>query len=115
MSFKGPVQEHIEERLKETFAPEHLEIENESHGRVEDESHFHVIVVAPAFDGIPLLERHRAIQALFIDESGALKFHALRITAKTPKQWAKNNSVPAPPKCTGQGDGRHPTDTTQFT
>ena len=83
------------------------------HGRVEDESHFHVLIVAPAFEGQALLDRHRAVQTLFTDDAGKLKFHALRITAKTPAQWAKTQTVPAAPKCSG-GDGRKPTDASQF-
>lgn len=84
-----------------------------SHGRIEDESHFHVLIVSVAFEGQALLDRHRAVQALFTDETGRMKFHALRITAKTPAQWAQTQVVPAAPKCAG-GDGRKPTDTTQF-
>ena len=53
---------------------------------MEDESHFHVLVVAESFEGQPLLARHRAVQALFTDAGGQLKFHALRITAKSPAQ-----------------------------
>lgn len=121
------------------------------HGRVEDESHFHVLVVAAAFEGRGPLERHRAIQGLFTDDGGQvildwvaapppclqllacvhrldtatpslrahwsvacqLKFHALRITAKTPAQWARAQSVPDAPKCAG-GDGRGPTDVSLF-
>ena len=83
------------------------------HGNIEDESHFHVLIVAPAFEGQALLDRHRAVQTLFTDDAGRLKFHALRITAKTPAQWAKTQSIPAAPQCSG-GDGRKPTDSSQF-
>ena len=41
-SFAGPRQRSIEQRLTEVFAPTHLEVLNESHGRKEDESHFKV-------------------------------------------------------------------------
>ena len=114
MSFKGPVQEHIQQTLEETFEPLHLEVTNESHRRAEDESHFHVLVVSDKFEGTPLIKRHRAVQSLFTDEQGQLKFHSLRITAKTEKQWANNNTVHQAPKCTGKGDGRAPTDASQF-
>ena len=114
MAFRGPVQQHIEETVASAFEPAHLEVTNESHGRIEDESHFHVLVVSDAFDKTPLIQRHRAVQALFTDEHGALKFHSLRITAKTTKQWGKNATVSAAPKCTGKGDGRAPTDASQF-
>jgi stress-induced morphogen len=84
-------------------------------GRKEDESHFHVVVVSDLFEGVPIIKRHQAIMGLFKDESGCLKFHALRITAKTPSQWEKmGGNVPVAPKCTGKGDGRGPTDTTKL-
>ena len=37
------------------------------------------LVVAEAFDGQALLDRHRAVQSLFVDESGKLKFRACRL------------------------------------
>ncbi|CAK0804756.1 unnamed protein product, partial [Prorocentrum cordatum] len=99
--YRGPVQ---------ALKPLHLEVANESHGRAQDESHFHVLVVAEAFEGIRPLQRHRLVNQLFTDEAGQLKFHSLRITAKTPGAWAEDQTAPAAPKCTGRGDGRGPTD-----
>jgi stress-induced morphogen len=84
-------------------------------GRKEDESHFHVVVVSEQFGGMPIIKRHQAIMNLFKDESGSLKFHALRITAKTLPQWEKmQGNTPDAPKCTGKGDGRGPTDVTKL-
>merc|ERR1712217_202370 len=100
------MQLHVEKTLRETFNPEHLEVTNESHGKHSDESHFHVVVVSEKFEGMRLLERQRTINKLFTDQSGAMLFHALRITAKTPTQWAENSKVPAAPSCSGKGDGR---------
>ncbi|CAJ1412487.1 unnamed protein product [Effrenium voratum] len=110
-SFGGPVQRHIEQKLSE-LRPLHLEVANESHGRKSDESHFHVLVVSKAFDGLKPLERHRLVNGLFT-EDGSLKFHSLRITAKTPAMWEEDKSTSARPKCTGRGDGNgKATDTT---
>merc|ERR1712106_1184765 len=106
----GPVQDHIESKLQEALEPTHFEVTNESHGRITDESRFHVLVVSQVFDGVKALERHRRIQQLFTDEGGGLKFHSLRITARTPEQWVKDQAVPEAPKCSGKGDGRQPTD-----
>ncbi|CAL1142716.1 unnamed protein product [Cladocopium goreaui] len=108
--FYGPVQKHIEERLQSELQPLHLEVKNESHGRKSDESHFHVLVVSKAFDGLKPLQRHRLVNGLFTAEDGSLKFHSLRITAKTPAMWEQDPSVAARPKCTGKGDGRVATD-----
>uniref|UniRef100_A0A7S3V1W0 BolA-like protein n=1 Tax=Aplanochytrium stocchinoi TaxID=215587 RepID=A0A7S3V1W0_9STRA len=115
MAFLGPVQQHIEKTLQEALNPTYLQITNESHGRKEDESHFHVLVVSKVFEeNKSLIEKHRRVQSLFTDEEGKLKFHSLRITAKTPEQWEKSNKVQAAPKCTGKGDGRAPTDVTKL-
>ena len=62
-SFHGPVQQMVEDRLSKAFEPLHLEVINESHGRIEDESHFKVIVVSEAFDGLSLIKRHRAVRS----------------------------------------------------
>ncbi|CAE8631355.1 unnamed protein product [Polarella glacialis] len=114
-SFRGPVQDHIEERLlKSVLAPLHLEVANESHGRASDESHFHVFVVSEAFEGLRPIARHRLVSQLFVGEDGNLKFHSLRITAKTPAMWEKDQSAPVAPKCSGKGDGRAPTDVTSL-
>lgn len=64
------MQEEIRDRLTEAFAPERLEVVNDSHrhaGHAGDdgsgESHFRVAIRAPAFAGMTRLARHRAIHA----------------------------------------------------
>eukprot|EP00966_Prymnesium_polylepis_P064789 1502784-Prymnesium_polylepis.1 len=104
-SFSGPRQAQIEHRLVETFAPVHLEVLNESHGRKEDESHFKVVVVSDAFDGKRLVARHRAVNDALL-ENGELPFHSLSVAAaKTPAEWGVSSAVPKSPRCMG-GDGR---------
>lgn len=108
-AFVGPVQTFISKQIEQNLAPAQYSVQNESHGRVEDESHFHVLVVSKAFEGQSRLERHRAVQSLFTDDAKQLKFHSLRITARTPEEHEKKQTVPKAPGCTGKGDGRHPT------
>lgn len=110
----GPMQLHVENKLIEAFSPEHLEVTNESHGKHSDESHFHVVIVTSKFEGMRLLERQRSVNKLFVDESGKLIFHALRITAKTPAQWDSNPTVPTAPACSGKGDGRVASDVSKI-
>ena len=50
-AFRGPMQEQVEEKLAQALEPTHLEVMNESHGRLEDESHFKVVVVSDKFEG----------------------------------------------------------------
>ena len=102
--FYGPRQELIEEQLRRSFPKaESLEVTNESHGGLKNESHFHVHVVSLEFEGKKLLERQRIVNGVFTESDGNLPFHSLRITAHTPEQAAKLG-VPAAPKCKG-GDG----------
>ena len=64
------------------------------------ESHFKVVVVSDKFEGMPLIQRHRLVNAVLEDE---LKndVHALSIQAKTPLQWEQNSTVTATPNCLG--------------
>lgn len=66
------VKSEIEARLSAAFAPERLEVVNESHrhaGHAGDdgsgESHFRVMIRAPALGAMGRVDRHRAVhQAL---------------------------------------------------
>ncbi|MDQ6432629.1 BolA family protein [Mesorhizobium sp. LHD-90] len=92
------LQSEIEAKLTETFAPERLEVINESHQHaghhhVESghhatfdgtgETHFRVRIVSAAFAGKSRVERHRAVNHLL---SGELKrgVHALAIEPAAP-------------------------------
>jgi BolA protein len=67
-----PVKDEIETLLRAAFAPDRLEVENESHkhaGHSGDdgsgESHFRVLIRAGAFQPMSRVARHRAVhQAL---------------------------------------------------
>ncbi|MDN2567651.1 BolA family transcriptional regulator [Aquibium sp. A9E412] len=88
----------IESKLQAAFAPERLEVRDESHlhaghhhaeaGRdaVFDgsgETHFRVRIVASAFAPMSRVERHRAVNAALADElSGGV--HALAIEPAAP-------------------------------
>jgi len=107
---EGPRQAYIEERLNDVFSPTYLDVQNTSHGRKSDESHFKVVVVSDKFDGMKLIGRHRAINKAVSegssDGAASLGFHSLEIgAAKTPKEWEQNSIVRDSPKCQG-GDGR---------
>ena len=81
------IEDIMHERLTRGFSPQHLEIVNESHrhaGHAGDdgsgESHFRVIIRAPAFAGQSRLARHRAVHAaLGADLIGRIHALALEI------------------------------------
>lgn len=64
------VEDEIRDRLVQAFAPARLEVVNESHrhaGHAGDdgsgESHFRVVIAAPAFGPMTRVARHRAVHA----------------------------------------------------
>merc|ERR1719261_2379068 len=92
----GPRELRITQALSSAFAPTHLEVLNESHGRREDESHFKVVVVSDKFEGVkPLIKRHRLVTAaITADTDGQLDFHSLSVAvAKTPDEWGSSSTV----------------------
>ena len=76
----------IRRRLEAEFAPEMLEIDDESHlhrghaGARDGRGHFHVTIVSTRFDGENLVARHRRIYRA-LGELMQTDIHALRIDA----------------------------------
>jgi len=92
------IQERIEGKLQKAFAPERLDVINESHQHaghhhVESghhatfdgtgETHFRVRIVAEKFAGMSRVDRHRAVNDLLADELKA-GLHALAIEPAAP-------------------------------
>lgn len=80
----------ITKKLREAFAPEGLEVKDESHlheghaGHAPGgETHFRIYIVSPAFKGKTRIERHRMVNtALSAELAGSV--HALAIHAQAP-------------------------------
>lgn len=100
----GPVQLALAARLTEAFAPNALQVTNESFMHAVppgSESHFRVVVVSPEFAGQSPLARHRAVHAVVATEiAGGI--HALAVEARTPQEWEAldRRSTPSP-QCLG--------------
>jgi BolA protein len=80
----------ITNKLREAFAPESLDVTDESHlheghagHRPGGETHFRVYIVSPAFEGKTRIERHRMINAVLAAELAG-SVHALAIKAQAP-------------------------------
>lgn len=78
----------ISERLTAAFAPEQLEIIDDSHKHAGHASaggagHFRVQIVADAFTGKSLIERHRMVYGALEDLMNS-EIHALSIDARAP-------------------------------
>jgi stress-induced morphogen len=97
------IQRLIEQKLRERLVPAVLEVLNESSRHSVppgSETHFKVVVVSDAFEGKPLVERHRLVYEILAEEmrSGV---HALTITSRTPGEWQKSENVAPSPPCLG--------------
>ena len=86
----GSVQQEMEDLLKEAFSPTRLEVINDSakpSGHAGDdgsgESHFTVVIEAPAFADKSRLERQRMVNRALGDIPGE-RVHALAIQASAP-------------------------------
>jgi len=88
------VENRIREKLTKAFAPQALEVVNDSDRHAghagspgTGESHFTVKVVSAAFSGKSRLERHRMVNEALSEELG--KIHALAITALAPDEHSR--------------------------
>ena len=77
--------------LAKAFEIQTLDIEDESHlhaghaGAASGGGHFKMTIVAPQFQGLGLLARHRAVYAA-LNRHIPAEIHALTISALTPKE-----------------------------
>ena len=98
------VQADIEQKLAETLTPAHLEVINESQMHnvpPGSESHFKVVIVTDAFDGVSRVRRHQQVNGILAKE---LKedIHALSMQTMTLDEWtARGGQVMASPECLG--------------
>ncbi len=98
------VQDVIIEKLVESLSPVHLQVDNISHMHAvpaDAETHFDVVVVSEAFEGLRAVQCHQRVYQLLADELSS-GVHALAIHAFTPEYWALSGEVPAPPECHGE-------------
>ena len=86
----GPVEQEMEQLLIAAFSPTRLELINDSakhSGHSGDdgsgESHFTIVIEAPAFAEMSRIERQRAVNKALGDIPGE-RVHALAIQASAP-------------------------------
>ena len=94
----------IENKLKESLKPSHLEVINESHlHNVEPgrESHVRIVAISDIFEGLNLVKRHQLIYSQVQEEiSGPI--HALTLHTFTESEWKEKNKTAEPsPDCLG--------------
>lgn len=90
--------ETLRAALSTGLRTEQIEIEDESHlhaghaGARSGRGHFRVRVVSETFEGLSLIQRHRAIYAA-LGELMQTEIHALSIQALTPAEAALKPTV----------------------
>ncbi len=97
------IQTSIETKLQQ-LSPLHLEVLNESSMHnvpAGSESHFKVTVVSNEFEGKMLIQRHRLVKCLLMEELEG-EVHALSLHTKTGAEWvASGGTVSDSPACLG--------------
>ncbi len=98
------IQQEIETRLRDSFQPEHMAVENESHQHsvpANSETHFKVILVSTHFTGVAKVKRHQQIYHLLAEQMNQ-GVHALALHLYSPEEWqARGQLSPDSPQCLG--------------
>src|SRR5947209_7852902 len=87
--------ERLRLALRRAFSPVVLEVVDDSAkhaghvgARPQGETHYSVLLVSEAFDGLTRVARHRAVHDLLAAEFGG-GLHALALTLRTPAEQAR--------------------------
>ena len=98
------MKDRLAKLITDALHPQHLDVFDESHMHNVPrgaQSHFKIVVVSEAFSGMPLVARHRKINALakpLFDET----LHALALHTMTPEEWQqRDGQFPRSPQCMG--------------
>ncbi|MBC6980400.1 MULTISPECIES: BolA family transcriptional regulator [unclassified Caulobacter] len=88
----GSVTQALRRKLETAFSPDRLEIVDDSarhagHAGTREggESHFNVVIVSAAFEGLTRVERQRRVNAALREELAG-PVHALSIKALSPSE-----------------------------
>lgn len=99
------IENQIRQKLEEQFSPLHMELVNESsmHNVPQgSETHFKLLIVSQAFEGLGRVQRQQKIYSLLKEEMGEI-IHALSQRVLTPQEWKTlgGNVSISSPQCLG--------------
>ena len=98
------VHETITAKIQEALAPVHLEVIDESYMHAVPpgaESHFRLLVVSDRFEGMALVQRHKAVYQVLADEMRD-RVHALGLQTLATSEWDPDETgVAESPECLG--------------
>jgi BolA protein len=86
----------IESVLRDRFRPSHFELRDDSAkhvghpGATSGGGHFHVVIVAEAFEGVSRLDQHRLVNCALADLFGPV-IHALALSTFAPSEWTRES------------------------
>ena len=98
------LQDKVYSQLKDsTLQPQYLLVENESHNHnvpAGSESHFKAVIVSEQFRNQRLVDRHRLVYGILIEQLKTI--HAFALNCYTPDEWTTRNKKVSPsPACLG--------------
>ena len=97
-------QQDIEDSLRAHFAPDFLDVENESHQHsvpANSETHFRVVLVSAAFAHASRVVRHQQVYKVLAKELQG-PVHALALHTYAPDEWEQRRELaPDSPACLG--------------
>ena len=88
----------IENRLRERFDAEHVDVLDESHlhaghaGAASGGGHFRAVIVSARFDGLSRVSRQRLVYEALDEEMGG-EIHALSMQTLTPGEWRSRSNA----------------------
>ena len=88
-------------KLESHFHPEYLNVINESDqhsGPPGRESHFRVVIVSAAFDGLSRVRRQQSVYTVLATEMQS-GIHALGLQCLTPEEWKSKPNLVDSPSC----------------
>lgn len=91
----------IAEKLTAAFAPQHIEVECESHMHnvpAGSEMHFRVVLVSDTFSSLRKVQRHQKVYGVLSEEMAG-PIHALALHIFSPDEW--EGEAPTSPECQG--------------
>ena len=92
------VEEQLRQRLRSSFSPSWMELENESHQHsvaANSETHFRLVMVSDAFRDLRPVARHQRVYGEVRDLLDG-PVHALAMHLYDDSEWA-DRDAPAPP------------------
>ena len=95
MSQSAETRQMIEDRIRASLDPIHLEVLDDSAAHaghpgalIQGGGHFRIVCVSEAFEGKMLIDQHRLIHAA-VDYPMEGRIHALEIKTIPPSRWQK--------------------------